>query len=58
MLRPFAIALLLVSTATSAISAPTRLEQAAAIRDAALAKSEAYPLLEDRLRISPAPHRG
>ena len=45
MLRPIA-AILLLATATPALPAD-RLEQAAVLRDAALARSEACPILED-----------
>lgn len=46
MIRALVVASLLLTTAMPALAA-TRIEQAAAVRDAALAKSEAYPMLED-----------
>jgi hypothetical protein len=63
MRRPI-IALLLLATAVPGLAA-SRTEQAAVVRDAALAKSEAFPLLEDlttsvgqRLAGTPAEARG
>ena len=46
MRRPLLTALLLATVTTPALAA-TRVEQAAAVRDAALAKSEALPMLTD-----------
>ncbi|MFZ4689993.1 MAG: M20/M25/M40 family metallo-hydrolase [Polymorphobacter sp.] len=64
MLRSITLALLLATTAPT-LAAPSRTEQAAAIRDSALAASAAYPLLEDltttvgqRLAGTPAEARG
>ena len=64
MIRSVALASLLLTAAFPAIAA-TRIEQAAAVRDAALAKSEAWPMLENltttadqRLAGTPAEARG
>ena len=62
MLRPFTLALLLTATP---VLAADRLAQAATLRDTALARSEAFPLLEDlttrvgqRMAGTPAEQRG
>ena len=63
LLRPITLALLLA--ASPVLAAPDRMAQAAQVRDAALAKSEAFPLLESltttvgqRLAATPAEARG
>ena len=47
MLRSMMFAALLAGTAAPVVAAPSRIEQAASARDTAMAKSEAFAILED-----------